>query len=1091
MFDLIITGYRAFFLFLADLIGLGWAIVALSFICSFLMMPLMKAVAGVVKRETEYQNVILPQIAAIKEKFASDIDRNLHIQSLYSRYSYSPISAVKKVLPLFVQIPFLLLTYFMLKGTAQLSGVAFGLLTNLGEPDHLLSSFTFVSNLHLLPLVMTGVNIVTVFGSPGFTKKDMTQAIGIALLFLVMLYTAPSALLLYWTLNNVITMVRTLCEKHGEGVALLLHRVKLLPKMLLGFILPVEGQSYTYLVVCSLRNFIVLILFAVLPIGWVLLSWVPDRVAIEVAASEPGGIVLVANERDVASMELRPSNSFESMAMYLPEGCAYGDVSFRLSGDVKDVRFGKVTLRKFWLLDCVRNAPAVEKRSDCDFRYTIKSDRFDSVRFIHPLLGVLAVGGLLILLILSCIAAKYEEKNMLSSFVKPAVYAALVLSFVFLVDLPLQSFLINRQLLNVETMPLLRQIGMRFAAGGVLISICLVMLGRYFGKWIYVFMLSLAACVYLESGLLSIGLPELTGNMDFFDDWNRALWDAGIWALVFVIAIVFRNFVLHRIGWISLIIITLAAESLLEVKVDKPVDALFRIVNNFSRPKDVVNSIRYSQDGNILLIVLDSLTRDEANAAINDAVDGEELKSHFAGFTAFTNNVGMHAFTAPSVAGILTGEYFENPNRNAEYFSSIFSTNSVLKNLLDAQWSVYMLPGSFTYGYTNRPDIQRDCANNQLVSPMKKRIDDLQSWNLEEFVKFRSAPFALKRPFYNIAMRNWPVGGSIRFESVLFPMLSSKPIMESAAKTFMYVHTEGVHVPVMYDRNGHLLPERLDSFEGGKEQAIFILRELGRLMDAYREMGIYDKSLIIVSADHGDWYSEFPKEKDVLPNRAKPMLWIKPVHSNGAFANSPTPTSQSKLASVIRSGIIKPSSINNIGRMLKSDFRRFRVDGSGVWQDWDVDGSNHVWYAEHEQRIELRPLICGKAYTWNRSCPGCEPDIKIENAHMSFDGPCFGADEVMSFKFKVSDISKNYSLLLSFFIISGDRYGTATYGVGGEKFYQPDNADSIVIAPHDKKVKIEIPNLRPTADGFITVCCEKCGHSDALGFTGFQLEQMK
>lgn len=219
MFEAVISAYRWFFLLLADFLGYGWAIVALSCLCSALMAPLMRAVAGVVRRESEYQSVILPQVAEIKAKYASDMDRHLHVERLYKRYGYSPLSPVKKVLPLFVQIPFLLLTYCMLKDTAELSGVSFLFLKDLGAADALLP---FAVN--LLPFVMTGVNLVTVFGTPGFTVRDQIQAIAIALLFLVMLYTAPSALLLYWTLNNAITMVRTLAVKKGEGVRLLCVR---------------------------------------------------------------------------------------------------------------------------------------------------------------------------------------------------------------------------------------------------------------------------------------------------------------------------------------------------------------------------------------------------------------------------------------------------------------------------------------------------------------------------------------------------------------------------------------------------------------------------------------------------------------------------------------------------------------------------------------------------------------------------------------------------------------------------------------------------------------------------------------------------
>lgn len=218
---MLIEAYRWFFMRLADVVGIGWGIVALSVITSAAMMPLMKLVAGIVRREADYQSVILPQIEGIKSRYSSDAERHVRIQRLYARYGYSPLSAVKKVFPLFVQIPFLLLTYFMLKDTVELRGVPFLFLRDLGEPDGLIRFF----GVNLLPLVMTGVNLLTVAATPGFTRKDQMQAVGISLLFLVLLYAAPSALLLYWTLNNVITMVRTLFGGRFGGGKLLLRRM--------------------------------------------------------------------------------------------------------------------------------------------------------------------------------------------------------------------------------------------------------------------------------------------------------------------------------------------------------------------------------------------------------------------------------------------------------------------------------------------------------------------------------------------------------------------------------------------------------------------------------------------------------------------------------------------------------------------------------------------------------------------------------------------------------------------------------------------------------------------------------------------------
>ena len=96
MFEAIVSVYRSFFLQLAGIVGLGWGIDLLSVICSALMIPLMRLVAGGVKREADYQSVIMPQLADINAHYASDVERHLHIQRLYRRYGYSPLFAVRK-----------------------------------------------------------------------------------------------------------------------------------------------------------------------------------------------------------------------------------------------------------------------------------------------------------------------------------------------------------------------------------------------------------------------------------------------------------------------------------------------------------------------------------------------------------------------------------------------------------------------------------------------------------------------------------------------------------------------------------------------------------------------------------------------------------------------------------------------------------------------------------------------------------------------------------------------------------------------------------------------------------------------------------
>lgn len=57
---------------------------------------------------------------------------------------------------------------------------------------------------------MTALNLASTFIIPNLSKQDKIQATVIALLFLILLYSAPSALLVYWTTNNALLLLKTL-----------------------------------------------------------------------------------------------------------------------------------------------------------------------------------------------------------------------------------------------------------------------------------------------------------------------------------------------------------------------------------------------------------------------------------------------------------------------------------------------------------------------------------------------------------------------------------------------------------------------------------------------------------------------------------------------------------------------------------------------------------------------------------------------------------------------------------------------------------------------------------------------------------------
>ena len=216
---MIIEWYRELFLFLWNYLGFFGAIVGISIIVSLACFPIYNVVGRIVGMENDLQSALLPAIAKIRESYKDAAERQSAVERLYSRFGYHPIMGVRKVLPLFVSIPFLMLTYYMLAGTVELEGVEWLCFNDLSKPDRMLFG------INALPFVMTGINLLTVYATPCFNKKDEVQAWVIAIFFLIILYSANTALMIYWTLNQFFNFLRSLYINNWSGAKLLFSRV--------------------------------------------------------------------------------------------------------------------------------------------------------------------------------------------------------------------------------------------------------------------------------------------------------------------------------------------------------------------------------------------------------------------------------------------------------------------------------------------------------------------------------------------------------------------------------------------------------------------------------------------------------------------------------------------------------------------------------------------------------------------------------------------------------------------------------------------------------------------------------------------------
>ena len=196
--------YKFLYLSVYDITGdYGIALILLSLFIYIILFPFNQKAQQIQNAEREVQSIIAPQIEEIKRQFHGK-EQYEKIQRLYHRYAYHPIYSIRSAAGIVLQIPFFVAARSMLYALPDIKGVQWGIIQDLGKPDQLLAG------INLLPFVMTFVTVLYAFVMPKLTKKEITQTVIIGFIFLIILYPAPSALLIFWTWNLLWSLLHCL-----------------------------------------------------------------------------------------------------------------------------------------------------------------------------------------------------------------------------------------------------------------------------------------------------------------------------------------------------------------------------------------------------------------------------------------------------------------------------------------------------------------------------------------------------------------------------------------------------------------------------------------------------------------------------------------------------------------------------------------------------------------------------------------------------------------------------------------------------------------------------------------------------------------
>ncbi|MCP4799703.1 MAG: membrane protein insertase YidC [bacterium] len=195
----------------------GWVIVIISILSKLVFFPLTSKGTKSMKKMQESQARLKPKMDALKKKCGGDSKRyNQEMMQLYKEEGVNPMAGMAGCLPMLIQMPVFIALYQVLYNMVDLRFTPFvGWITDLSQPDALFAlPFTLPligSSFNLLPILMALATYYQTKLTPQAGAQGQMAAMQniMPIMMLFFLYNMPSGLVIYWTINTVMTALQT------------------------------------------------------------------------------------------------------------------------------------------------------------------------------------------------------------------------------------------------------------------------------------------------------------------------------------------------------------------------------------------------------------------------------------------------------------------------------------------------------------------------------------------------------------------------------------------------------------------------------------------------------------------------------------------------------------------------------------------------------------------------------------------------------------------------------------------------------------------------------------------------------------------
>ena len=423
--------------------------------------------------------------------------------------------------------------------------------------------------------------------------------------------------------------------------------------------------------------------------------------------------------------------------------------------------------------------------------------------------------------------------------------------------------------------------------------------GKAYGV-VLVIVAALGLCAYVQALVLNVGLPLADGGTIIWADHmvmqvvSTIVWVA-IVALVIVLSLRNRKRAqgVVAIGGIFLLVVQFVGVLSLFIMPPTPSetpDGLDDVAGDLVSRTEIVMTedqlYTVNPKKNVIVFVLD--TFDYAYLR-RDLGMNPNLLGELTGFTNYDNCTGSMIPTRFAIPQMLTGEMPRGGEKFSVYKANRYARSTFLSDIQNAGYSIGLYTDSLTIGAL--PEEEQREITSKTVNMHSLANDTMSVTGTLEamwyMALYRDVPWPLKWVFWyytdevNAMMVNYDPESSpeqtvyviddVRYYNRL---CSIKLSLEKGNYdgAFRFIHLLGAHYPFNYDE--HVVDLGTDQSNVFKQSqgAIWIMNEYIRQL---KELGVYDQTTIIITADHGYW----TLTTEPIEETSTPIMFVKPAQS--------------------------------------------------------------------------------------------------------------------------------------------------------------------------------------------------------------------